>query len=197
MKSMKNRETLKTVLLAVACIAVIACGILLSKVFFKESGSIVNDQSSTDVITAVDGYAYGQPGDTMRNVFFDFIVNHAETAESYGSLKAENGSQLVIVNLTISNPSRAELPMFDTDFQLIWGSGEEEWEVPVTYYDPSCAEKDMLSGEYTVPSGAAVSGDLVFRVPEDTSGFVIFYEEFFDSGEHGDVYAVELNPDHD
>ena len=190
---MKSRETLKIVLLTAACIAVIACGILLSKVFSKDSSDTDQTPVNVNVITAEDGYAYGQPGDTMRNVFFDFIVNHAETAGSYGSLQADSGSQFVIVNLTVANPSRAELPMFDTDFQLIWGSEEDEWEVPITYYDQSVYKEGMLKAEYTVSAGEKVSGDLVFQVPAGAAGFVIYYEEFFDSGEHGDVYAVELN----
>lgn len=185
----KKSSPVMTVILILACIAVMGAGIFLT--MGKSTPASSADEESS-YITAIDGLAQGQTGDVMRNVFFDFKVNSWRTSESYEDLKAAKDMKLIVVNVNVINPTGYPLSMFDSDFQIVYGSGEDDWEVPLTYYDSTNFRNGMLESEYTVAVNKKVSGDLVFSVPVEAELLYLVYEEYYENGEYGDLYVVEL-----
>lgn len=185
----KKSSPVMTVILILACIAVMGAGIFLT---MGKSAPASSADEESSYITAIDGLAQGQTGDVMRNVFFDFKVNSWRTSESYEDLKAAKDMKLIVVNVNVINPTGYPLSMFDSDFQIVYGSGEDDWEVPLTYYDSTNFRNGMLESEYTVAVNKKVSGDLVFSVPVEAELLYLVYEEYFENGEYGDLYVVEL-----
>ena len=135
----------------------------------------------------LDGYV----GDTISTAFFDFTVNDAHTADSYGSLTPAEGNTFCIVNVTVHNTMRQSLPMFDTDFVLFWGPGDSDGSFPVTHDDPSRRTDKMLEESYYIGINETVTGDLVYEMPKthDPEG-ILYFEEYFENGEYGDYYTV-------
>ena len=187
--SEKKSSPVLTVILILACIAVMGAGIFLTR---GKSGPASSAAEESSYITASDGLAQGQIGDLMRNVFFDFKVNSWRISESYEDLKPAKDMKMIVVNVSVINPTGYPLSMFDSDFQIVYGSGEDDWEVPLTYYDSSNFRSGMLESEYTVAVNKKVSGDLVFTVPLNAELLYLVYEEYFENGDVGDLYVVEL-----
>ncbi|MCD7844953.1 MAG: DUF4352 domain-containing protein [Oscillospiraceae bacterium] len=148
------------------------------------------------------GYAHGYLGDTMRSVFFDFTVNSAYVADSYEDYIPSEGNVVLVADVTVYNYTNGSVTMYDTDFQLQWdtGSGDDDYVYPVTYaralYPNTGVEAtgDMLPDEYRLGIHEGRSGLLVFEVPAATD-YCIGYQEFFSSGESGDVYWVYFTPE--
>ena len=144
-------------------------------------------------ITAKGGVAEGYVGNTFSSVFFDFTVNSAAKTDAYeGITPSAEGNTLLIIHITMENTFQSPLPMFDTDFQITWGDGENDWGLPITYSNDEVSAKNMLAGEYEIGVDEKKSGDLVFEVPSDKSGFMLSYEEAFNNDEKGDLFVVYI-----
>lgn len=144
-----------------------------------------SDASSSDSSYQETG---GVVGDTMHNVFFDFTVNSVETADSYAGYTPEEGNRLLIADMTIVNTFPEAIPMWDDDFIIEWGSGVDEYDVPLEVLD-----EQQLPEEYELDVDEERSGLLVFEVPAEQKDFVISYLEFFDDNTEGDLYYVEFS----
>ncbi|WP_367925240.1 DUF4352 domain-containing protein [uncultured Ruthenibacterium sp.] len=133
----------------------------------------------------------GVVGDKLSNMFFDWTVNSAESASEYEGYAAADGYQLVVCNVTIDNTFGEALPMFDTDFQLQWGEGEEDYAWSLDAYADT-----MMPLEWELADGESASYDLVFEVPADLTSFgIVYLEQYTDedgnSGE-GDLFTVQF-----
>lgn len=146
--------------------------------------------SPTTAVAAVDGYAEGRLGDTMHTSFFDFTVTEAYTTASYGGYVAAAGKQLLVTTVTVKNPGRQSVEMYDTDFQAQWdGDGDNDFSVPLTRtVEPLTA--DQLPETYSVGVGDARTGVLVFEVPDGERDFSLSYLEVFSDESEGDVFFV-------
>lgn len=139
----------------------------------------------------------GEIGDTLSNMFFDYTVNSAETVADYDGYTAAAGNKLVVCSVTVENTFGEELPMYDSDFQLQWGDGEEDyaWSVDPLEEDadgmPTNAQMPL---EWFMAAGAEETYDLLFEVPEDVSEFALVYLEQYtdeDGNEgQGDLYSA-------
>lgn len=179
----------KNILLVLACLCVIGIGILASRLLDR-NGNEGNTTVSGNVIEPENGEAVGDVGDIMRGVFLDFTVNDAYLTDTYESLKASEGMKLFVANLTIKNNMDRTLPMYDTDFQLAWGDGDDEWALPVTYEYPEKKCGKMFAFEYSIPVGAKYTGEAVYEVPEGYKNFAISFKEYFEDGSEGDLFIV-------
>lgn len=147
-------------------------------------------------IHAEDGYAEGRMGDTMCTSFFEYTVNSAYVADSFESYVPAEGSEMLVVEVTVKNTFRASIEMYDTDFQAQWNSdADEDFRVPITYNLETGEESDPLNddqlpGTYTLAVNEEVTGLLVYEVPEGKSDFSISYLEFFDDDTTGDTFFV-------
>lgn len=73
-----------------------------------------------------EGYGEGRIGDTMRSYFFDFTVKSVYLCDVYGSYIPAEGHELLVADLTLKNTFNSSLPMFDSDFMVSWGDGDED-----------------------------------------------------------------------
>ena len=175
-----------TLLCATTLFAMVGCS---SSSDSSDTGS-TNNAQPTEKITAEDGLATGYIVDTFSNAFFDFTVNSAESAESYESIVPAEGNKLVITELTIQNTSSQTIPMFSTDFMIAWSDGDDDFALPVNYYDESITATDMFDEEYELVINEKRTGLYIFEVPEDEQDFILMFEEYFDNGEEGDLFGV-------
>lgn len=139
-----------------------------------------------------EGYGEGRIGDTMRSCFFDFTIKDAYLCDVYGSYIPGEGYDLLVADLTVKNTVTSSLPMFDSDFMVTWGDGDEDYDVPATFYAGSegLLGDEVLPSEYTLKVNESRDGLLIFEVPEGINDFSIFYLELFDDDSTGDAFFV-------
>ena len=125
-------------------------------------------------------------GDTVETYFFDFRVDDAYLTHELGDYSAEDGYQMLVVELMVRNTFHSEITMYDTDFQIQWGDGDEDYGWPMSDLDM----EGILPEAYGLASGERTTGYLVFTVPQDCEDFAIAYLEEFDDDTTGDVHFV-------
>ena len=156
--------------------------------------------SGISLLDGISPRTEGEIGDTLSNMFFDCTVNSAESTDSYFGYPAADGEQLVVCNLTLKNTTEADLPMYDADFQLQWGDGEEDyaWSLnPLEEDGNGMPTNDQMPLQWTLPVDGEATYDLVFEVPADVTTFSLVYLELYtdengNEGE-GDLYTVTFD----
>ena len=141
----------------------------------------------------------GELGDTMSNMFFDFTVNTAEVVSDYDGYTAADGNKLVVCSVTLKNTFGEELPMYDSDFQIQWGEGDEDYAWSV---DPLEEDADGMPTNAQMPlswymaDGAEETYDLLFEGPSDQNDYYLVYlEQYTDEDGNegaGDLYTVHF-----
>lgn len=133
--------------------------------------------------------SFGDVGERMENVFFAFTVNSVERTDTFGGAgsQAPAGYDYLVVNLTIENTFGDTLPMFDSDFWIEWGEGDDEGCYPVEVVDDS-----QLPAEYEIEADGTTTGNLVFEIPEDASisEYWFVYLEVYNDDFTGNYNAV-------
>ena len=143
----------------------------------KETGNVIARHSEDE-----DGLYYGKQGDTMRNEFFDFIVEDVKLTESFGGYTAKEGMRLLCVTVKETNTFGEAL--------LTWESTEELF-YPLVNLD----DKSFMPEEFELAKGKSATYKLVFEVPAEEPEFLLIYLEEFDNDETGDMFIVTLTPD--
>lgn len=140
-----------------------------------------------------NGYAEGNLGDAMHNSFFDYTVNSAYLCDDYEGYTPQDGYELLVADVTIKNTFGDVITMYDTDFQVQWGSdAEDAYDYPITYYlgeGESIGDK-ALPTEYDLAKSESRTGLLVFEVPSGNTNFSISYMEYFDDDTTGNTFFV-------
>lgn len=156
--------------------------LLLAGCSAKPTGNIIARQSDKE-----DGIYYGVPGDTMRNTFFDFIVEKTEVTDSFGGYTAAEGMQLLCVTVKEINTFGEALPMYATDFALTWEASEE-------FYYPLSDLNDskVMPEDFELAKGKSITYKIVFEIPTDTQEFDLIYLEEYDNDETGDLFVVTI-----
>ena len=195
----KKNNVMLGVLLAVACVAVMGIGLLFAT-RAKDPETVTPEPAAEPAegdpeIYELDPEDYdtlldGEIGDTLSTAFFDFKVNSAKLEDSYEGLTPAEGKKFAVVDIWVKNTMRESIPMFDTDFVLIYGDGENDYAFPVTTDAPEKQTGKMLASEYTLGINEETQGILVYEVPEDIEEAFVYFEEYFDNGEYGEYYTV-------
>jgi len=152
--------------------------------------------SDSHEVHAEDGYAEARIGDTVHSYFMDFTVNGAYTTADYNGHTAPEGSQVLVVDLTVKNTFNESLPMYDDDFQGQWSSSSEteEFAWPITEgedgIDRDTVAEEQLPAEYELAVNETRTGTLVFDVPAGEKDFSISHQELFNDGTEGDTLFV-------
>lgn len=145
------------------------------------------------------GVSEGRVGDTMETYFFDFTLNSAYLCTEYEGYVPASGNVLLVADVTVKNTFTKSIEMYDTDFQIQWGDGDEDFGYPITIDLETGEELDPVSdeqlpGTYNLGVNAERGGLLVYEVPADYVDFSISHLELFNNGgeesEEGDVYFV-------
>lgn len=145
------------------------------------SSSPSSSGSSGSSGSSDDGRYY--VGDEIATDFFKYTVTSAETADEYDGHTPADGCKLVVVAMDIKNTETYSMPMFASDFELQWGSGDEDYSYPVAMY---C--NGELMDEYEIPINGSVSTVSVYEAPADMKDFALWFLEIYDNESVGDSY---------
>ena len=151
-------------------------------------GSRTNTNTNTNTSTeSSEGKTYtGTIGKTMSNVFFDFVVQSVIVSDEF---TIAEGNMMLDVTVKITNTFGDELPMFNGDFYLTYGPGEDDYtfgSIPEELYDTDMPES------YQLPAGETVTYHMFFEVPADATDFSFIYIEYFADDTYGDTYMVNF-----
>ncbi len=143
----------------------------------------------------------GKLGDTMKTYFFNYTVNEAYAVSEFEGYTPEDGNVLVVTEVTVKNTFEDSIEMYDTDFQIQWGSdGEDDYRYPITIDMETGEEREQLSDEqlpalYTLEPGESRTGLLVYEIPEGNPDCSISYMEYFSDESTGDTFFVFFTVD--
>ena len=170
----------------VLAFSLVGCGPVDSAIQnIASSGS--NTSSKSGVVTADDdGYAEGRMGDVMRTYFFDYTVNSAYTCNDYEGYTPSEGNKLLVAEITVKNTDRSTVTMYDTDFQIQWGEGANDYGTCLNAVDDT-----MMPYAYELTPGQERSDWLMAEIPDGSTSCTIAYQEYKTDGSKGDAYFVE------
>lgn len=143
-----------------------------------------------------DNYNRGELGDLMHTYFFDYQVNNATLSAVFHGAATKRNESFLIVDVTVCNTTDYDIEMYDTDFQVQWGTeGEEDFRVPITYDTEAGTDLPIITNEqfpstYTLSAGEERKGYLVYEVPDGYQNFSISYQGYFRNNTYGDTYYV-------
>lgn len=130
---------------------------------------------------------YGNVGDEFSTVFFDFTVLSAELVDAYEGYTAPEGWLLIDSVITVTNTTRYTLPMFNSDFFILWDTDEGtngDFGPEDTYGLPG-----VMADEYELPRNEIITEHVLFLVPDTCSDFDICYTEVYDDGTMGNTFC--------
>lgn len=170
-------------------------------VYLKCTSVVAGLSNNVNYGTYVGGGDLGGLGDVMNTYWFNFVVDNAYFCSELGEYVPNPGYQFLAVHLTMKNTlsSGSSVPMFDTDFMLMWDDpgSEEDYAFPVRTQLVS----GQLPEEYSIPGYGTKDGWLFFTVPTYLSdgtanvSFTLCFEEVFeDTSVQGDYYFVDFVP---
>lgn len=168
------------------------------------TASIDYDSKDSDTYTEPEagypneyGYAEGTIGDTMHTVFFEYTVNSAYLCDEYEGYEPSEGYVFLVADVTVHNPYKNTVPMYDMDFQIQWGE-EDAFDYPITAYmeEDETINGDMLPKKYDVRRFESRTGILVYEVPEGETYFSIAYLEVYDDDSEGNAFFVDFSADY-
>lgn len=137
--------------------------------------------------SAGDGYYEGRIGDTMKNEFFEYTVLKANYINEYAGYKPAAGNVLVDTVIRVKNVFGETIPMFNMDFQIQWGDGDEDYGFGV---EALYGEEGIMPDSYDLGRAETVEYHIVYEVPEGTNEYSISYLEVYDDDSTGDVFFV-------
>lgn len=138
-----------------------------------------------------DGTAQGGLNTVMHTEFFTFTITGAALHSTLDDYVPGLGQVVLAVDMEVENTFSETIPMFDTDFLLQWGDGEEDQ----AYCLLDTVADDQLPERYDLEKGQARSGRLYFAVPQDVEDFTLTYLERFDDGTTGNKFSVTFTAD--
>lgn len=124
--------------------------------------------------------------ETLTTSFFSYAITDAQSYAQYGGVQPDEGCKFLVLTLELQNRQTQSLPMFDTDFQIQWGDGDEDYAWPVE----ETLDPEQLPAEYTIPIAGSREGLLIYQVPADADDFALAFMEFFEDDTTGDVYFI-------
>ena len=169
---------------AMMVLSLSACGTSELKELFSDSNN------------GVDSY-----GDVVETAFFDFSVNGAYLTKDYHGYKPADGMELLVADMTIKNSFDKSIPMYDTDFLVLWGEDDDDafaWPVTTNpangnVVEAAYVDEEQLPAEYELDVRQSRRGMLVFAVPEGYHDFTICtFDSYQDDAEEGDTYFVYI-----
>ena len=136
-------------------------------------------EPEAEVLTAGEGESRvcGVLGDALVSCFFSYKVRDAALLPD----AAGEGTALLAVDVTVENVHHRSIPMYDSDFQLQWGPGDQDFGFPEA--------ASTLPAEYQLDPGESASGQLLYRIPAESRSFVLAAREFFDDGSAGNTFC--------
>ena len=173
---------------------------------YEEDPAATEQGEEENAVTASFGKAEGGIGDIMKASFMKFRVNSAKTADSYQTIDAEEGTQFLVLNITTQVTQKANMMLYDTDYQIQWGGeGEGDYSEPITYRDEWADSvtyrhasdfsgiTSLFPGSAALYSGETVTYDYVYQVPQGLTDFRLYFQEYFEDERVGDLFLVNIH----
>ncbi len=101
------------------------------------------------------------------------VITGISLAEEYDGILPEGDSRFLVADICAANTSFSPVMIYDTDFQVSWGEGEEMWTLPLTAVKNGLSAAGMFPERYELAPGEEKQGSLVFAVPAG-AGEMIF-----------------------
>lgn len=141
---------------------------------------------------SAEGKTTGELGDTLKTMFFDFSVDEASSPAEYDGYLPAEGNRLVVCTVTVANTFGETLPMYDTDFQLQWGSGDADFAWAVDAFNDQ-----LMPLEWELLTGDTVTYEMLFEAPADVDRFMLVYLEQYVDGDgnegEGELFNVNFS----
>ena len=135
-----------------------------------------------------EGGGWGYLGDVMHTYWFDFTVDDAYVCMDYEGYTPSEGTQLLVVTLSVKNTFLQSLPMSQYDFQIQWGGeGDDDFGWPISAI---AEDQGQFPDEYTLGINESRTGVLVYEVPEGTRDYSVSFAEYFSDDSAGDAYFI-------
>ncbi len=136
--------------------------------------------------------AAGDIGRVFSTMFFDYTVVSAESPAEYDGYTASDGNKLLVLRVKVKNDFGSTLPMYDTDFQLEWGEGDEGYAWAVDAFNDK-----MMPLEWELADKEEVTYDMLFEAPAAQNDFSLVYLEVYtdkDGNEKtGDIFSADFS----
>lgn len=116
----------------------------------------------------------GKPGDRMKAYFFDFTVAGARAVDSYAGYIPSEGMRFIEVQITTTNTFGETLPMYDTDYELRWGTRNAMQDYAITL---DAMDEQGAPREYMLADKESMTYFYVYEAPVDISSFELFHQE--------------------
>lgn len=179
---------------------IIAIALLASAVFAFTGCSTIssllgngNNSNSSAQGTNPDGTENLKIGQKISTMFFDFTVVSATSTNEFSGILPEDGMQLIDIVITSTNTFGEEIEMYDADFQLQWGEGDEDYAVTLDSVDDAL----MAPLTYALGDGETMEFHYVYQAPADIKDFTIVYLEEYVEGDGtentGTFYSVAFS----
>ena len=137
----------------------------------------------------VKGFAYGEIGDEMRNVFFSFWVDKAELMGEFAGQRPERRLIYLVAEVTVKNNLDKPIPMWADDFIAQWGDGDNDYGYPIEKFTRS-----QMDSEFTLAPDESITRTLIYevRLPEDKNEYGISYLEYYADEVEGNLFMVNF-----
>ena len=123
----------------------------------------------------------------MSNDFFDWTVNSYEVKKKTQGVSAGKGYKFVIINMTMKNTEEEGYETGNFEFRGVISGQAEDLDSENAFYP------GMLADEFYIDAGQTVTGDVLFKVPEDCSALIVNYLEMYGDESAGNMYWYELD----
>ncbi len=171
-------------LLLVFILGICASGCQKKTVGDLETKEPTSEQNETD---KKEKNYEGRIGDTLETVFFDFSVDSAKFVDSYEGYRASEGNQLIDAVVSIKNTFPDKLPMFNSDFQIQWGPGDQDFGYGT---DELEGVSGVMPDSYELGRAEKCQYHIIYEVPAGTTDFSISYLEIFADDSTGDAFFI-------
>lgn len=153
----------------------------------KSYGELSEEVQDSDYGYEKDRTAVAGVGETMSNDFFDWTVNSYEVKKKTQGVSAGKGYKFVIINMTMKNTEEEGYETGNYEFRGVISGQAEDLDSENAFYP------GMLADEFYIDAGQTVTGDVLFKVPEDCSALIVNYLEMYGDESAGNMYWYELD----
>lgn len=153
----------------------------------KATESFLEEVQDSDYGYEKDRTAVAGVGETMSNDFFDWTVNSYEVKKKTQGVSAGKGYKFVIINMTMKNTEEEGYETGNYEFRGVISGQAEDLDSENAFYP------GMLADEFYIDAGQTVTGDVLFKVPEDCDALIVNYLEMYGDESAGNMYWYELD----
>ena len=178
------------------CKVLLAAVLAVGCLFLSGCGDINNVVGSVSQALQADGRKYGQTyeaeqNESLKSEFFEYSVKSAKVVSELpdGSTAEDEDDKILIVEVAVENIFREEIPMFSSDFELVYDGMTDDYDgIPL---EEGFLE-DQFEDSWDMPKGDSQTGTLLFIVPSGVTEFGLKYLEIWEDDFEGNTYTIHF-----